>query len=127
MAVPKITLEGKEYMARKRKVKQMKQYGRCLKEVIPAIQALLAVGIDFDSDKEIESIGKFADAFIIISEDENLEKCAEFIAATINHNEVTPERVIEELDGEDLIPLIIQCIIYVRTFVDMKVAQFPNG
>jgi hypothetical protein len=121
---PTITLDGKEYTAKKRKMIQLRLYASSLKNILPAIQPLLNLGMGGGSlEQKMEG---FFDAFSVIGEEENLNKCAEFIAATINHPEVSAERVLEELEGEEVIPLLVQCAAYVRTFVDMQVEQAPK-
>ncbi len=121
---PTITLDGKEYVARKRKMKQLRLYANALKDILPVINPLLTLGIGTGSPED--KMGGFFDAFGVIGEEENLNKCAGFIAATINHPEVTAERLLDELDGEEVIPLLIQCAAYVRTFVDMQVEKTPK-
>lgn len=120
---PTINLEGKEYTARKRKMKQLRLYGKSLKEITPIIKPIFELK-SITSANAMEVIGDILES---LGEEDILNKCAEFIAVTINNKEVTAELILEQMDAEDLISTLIQCSIYIRTFVDMKLEQIPNA
>lgn len=100
MTAPKIKLNGKEFRARPPKTK------------------LWRILVKFNQN--------FAKANIAESE-EAFEEMLNIICAAFGDDNITPDRLENELDLSDLIPLFVNISSWISTIMSEKVEKFPNS
>ena len=103
MQAPTITLEGKEYTARKLKMKAWRQVVKLQKDL---------AGLD---------------ATTALQDEEIMGKMAGALEAFFNHPEVTAEKIMEDMDLADFVPAIRAVSVWVTDQVNGKVEQFPKN